>query len=574
LRIAGGAWDERRVEHPFAPLPALEPESEAYWTACREGRLEMTRCRACRWFVHPSRPVCSRCRSRDVAPQTLSGLGTVITYTVNHQRWMPGLEVPYVIAIVELVEQQNLRLTTNIVGCPPEAVRVGMPVKVRFRRVSDEISLPIFEPDDAPRPDVAALRTTPDTPPKHTDTAEVLAHPPRRVAPEERLERRAILSGVGQSAIGRRLFRTDMDLTVEAALRAIADAGLTPDDVDGIAAYPGAMGAGPPGFAGPGIVEVQDALGLSVNWYLAGIEVPGQIGPVISAALAVAAGLARHVLVYRTVSEATAAAGTGRLGIGAGSRNIGGFGAYLIPYGAMSAANWIACHAVRHMHEYGTTREQLATVALAGRKHAALNPDAVYREPLTLEQYLAARLVSWPFGLYDCDAPCDGSTAVVVSRADVARDLPHPAVRIDAVGTAMRSRPSWDQWEDLTTMASRDAGAQLWSRTDLKPTDVDTAQLYDGFSFLTLAWIEALGFCGRGESGAFVEGGRLELGGALPTNTWGGQLSGGRLHGYGFLAEAIRQLRGECGPRQVASCEVAVVANGGGPIAGCMLLTR
>jgi acetyl-CoA acetyltransferase len=123
-------------------------------------------------------------------------------------------------------------------------------------------------------------------------------------------------------------------------------------------------------------------------------------------------------------------------------------------------------------------------------------------------------------------------------------------------------------------MASRDAGAQLWSRTDLTPADVDTAQLYDGFSFLTLAWLEALGFCAKGESGAFVEGGRLELGGALPTNTWGGQLSGGRLHGYGFLAEAIRQLRGECGPRQVPDCEVAVVANGGGPIAGCMLLTR
>jgi acetyl-CoA acetyltransferase len=143
------------------------------------------------------------------------------------------------------------------------------------------------------------------------------------------------------------------------------------------------------------------------------------------------------VLVYRTVSEATAAAGTGRLGIGAGSRSIGGFGAHLIPYGAMSAANWIACHAVRHMHEYGTTREQLAAVALAGRKHAALNPDAVYREPLTLEQYLAARLVSWPFGLYDCDAPCDGSTAVIVSRADVARDLPHPAVH--AVATELGS---------------------------------------------------------------------------------------------------------------------------------------
>jgi acetyl-CoA acetyltransferase/uncharacterized OB-fold protein len=562
------------MEHPFAPLPAIEPDSEAYWTACREGRLEMTRCQACRWFVHPARPVCARCRSRDVKPEPLSGLATVVTYTVNHQRWMPGLEVPYVIAVVELVEQRGLRLTTNVVGCAPDAVRIGMPVRVTFRKLTDEISLPIFEPDDAPRADAAALRTTPDTPPKHTDTAEVLSRPPRRVTAAERLERRAVLVGVGQSAIGRRLFRTDMDLTVEAALRAIADAGLTPDDVDGIASYPGFMGAAPAGFAGPGIVDVQDALGLSVSWYQAGPEVPGQIGPVIAAALAVAAGLARHVLVYRTVSEATAAAGTGRLGIGAGSREIRGFGAYLIPYGAMSAANWIACHAVRHMHEYGTTREHLAAVALAGRAHAAHNPDAVYREPLTLDAYLDARLVSWPFGLYDCDAPCDGSTAVIVSAAEVARDLPRPAVRIEAVGTAMRSRPSWDQWEDLTTMASRDAGAQLWARTDLTPADVDTAQLYDGFSFLTLAWLEALGFCGRGESGPFVEGGRLLLGGGLPTNTWGGQLSGGRLHGFGFLAEAIRQLRGECGARQVPDCEVAVVANGGGPIAGCMLLTR
>ncbi len=562
------------MDHPFAPLPAIEPDSEAWWTACREGRLEMTRCRACRWFVHPARPVCSRCRSRDLAPEALSGLATVVTYTVNHQRWMPGLEVPYVIAIVELVEQRNLRLTTNIVGCPPDAVRIGMPVKVTFHEASDEIALPLFEPDAAPRPDVSALRTTPDTPPKATDTAEVLARPVRRVAPEERLERRAILSGVGQSAIGRRLFRTDMDLTAEAALRAIADAGLTPDDIDGIASYPGAMGAAPAGFAGPGIVEVQDALGLSVDWHLAGVEVPGQIGPVIAATMAVAAGLARHVLVYRTVSEATAAANTGRLGIGAGSRSIGGFGAYLIPYGAMSAANWLACHARRHMHEYGTTREHLAAVALAGRRHAAFNPAAIYREPMTLDDYLSARMVSHPFGLYDCDAPCDGSTAVIVSHGDVARDLPHAAARVNAVGTAMRSRPSWDQWEDLTTMASRDAGAQLWSRTDLTPSDVDTAQLYDGFSFLALAWLEALGFCGKGESGPFVEGGRIELGGALPTNTWGGQLSGGRLHGFGFLAEAIRQLRHECGERQVPDCEVAVVANGGGPVAGCMLLTR
>ena len=556
--------------HSFMPLPAIEPDTKVFWEACRDGRLAMLRCRACRWIVHPPRPVCSRCRSRDVVLEDLSGRATVVTYTVNHQRWMPGLEVPYVIAIVELVEQKGLRLTTNLVNVAPDDVRIGMPVRVLFRKMTDEISLPIFEPDDSPVP---AVERTPDRP-RVTDTEVVLARSPRRVDETERLERRAVISGMAQSQIGRRLFRTDVDLTVEAALAAIADAGLTPDDIDGIASYPGAMGAAPPGFAGPGITEVQDALGLSVDWHLAGPEGPAQISPVIAASLAVAAGLARHVLVYRTVSEATAAADTGRLGIGAGSREMRGFGAFLIPYGAMSAANWIACMAVRHMHEFGTTREQLGAIALTARRHAQLNPASIYRDPMTMEDYLGARMVTWPFGLYDCDAPCDGSTAVIVSSADVARDLPKAAVRVNAVGTAMRSRPSWDQWEDLTTMASRDAARQLWSRTDLKPADVDVAQIYDGFSFLTLAWLEALGFCAKGEGGPFVSSGRIALDGALPLNTWGGQLSGGRLHGFGFLAEAIRQLRGECGARQVKNCEVAVVATGGGPVAGCMLLTR
>ncbi|MFM7141550.1 MAG: OB-fold domain-containing protein, partial [Alphaproteobacteria bacterium] len=404
---------------PYMPLPALEPDTEFFWKAAREGRLVMMRCSACGWIVHPARPVCSRCRGRELAQHELSGRGRVVAWTVNHQRWMPGLEEPYAIAIVELAEQANLRLTTNVVDTPPERLRVDLPVRVRFREASEEIGLPVFEEDPSPE-GAAALaasraRTAPEPEPT-TATARVLAHPPRRVAPEERLERRAILSGVGQSRVGRRLMRSDMDLTAEAALAAIADAGLEPKDVDGIASYPGAMGAAPPGFAGPGIVEVQDALGLSVNWHLAGPEGSAQIAPVIAACLAVAAGLCRHALVYRTVSEATAAArgpgGGGRQGIGAGSRSIGGFGAWLIPFGAMSAANWIAVSCVRHMHEFGTKREHLGAIAVAGRKHAALNPNAVYRDPMTMDDYLAARMISWPFGLFDCDAPCDGSTAV------------------------------------------------------------------------------------------------------------------------------------------------------------------
>jgi acetyl-CoA acetyltransferase len=165
---------------------------------------------------------------------------------------------------------------------------------------------------------------------------------------------------------------------------------------------------------------------------------------------------------------------------------------------------------------------------------------------------------------------------VIVSRADSTSGLRRGPIAVEAVGTAIHGRPSWDQWDDLTTMALRDAAAMLWSRTDLRPSDVDVAELYDGFSFITMAWLEALGFCGKGQSGPFVEdGSRIALDGQVPLNTNGGQLSGGRLHGYGLLHEACLQLWGEGGDRQVPGTpEVAVAASGGGPLAGCLLLTH
>ncbi|MGP0030972.1 MAG: thiolase family protein [Acidimicrobiales bacterium] len=345
------------------------------------------------------------------------------------------------------------------------------------------------------------------------------------------------------------------------------------------------MGAGTPGFAGPTTPEVQDTLGLSLNWHDGGGEGAGQMRAVIAASLAVAAGLARHVLVYRTVSEGTAQGTGGRQGIGGmggGGRapRFGGFLQWSLPFGAVSAANWIALVGQRRVHEFGLTRQQLGQIALNGRRNAALNPHAIYTDPLTMDDYLAARMISTPLCLFDCDAPCDGSTAFVVSHRDVAGDLDHPAVQIHAVGTALRGRPSWDQFDDMTTMAARDAAASMWERTGLGPGDVDTAQLYDGFSVLAIVWLEALGFCGRGESGPFIEGGgAIARDGVIPLNTAGGQLSGGRLHGFGLIHEACLQLRGEGGQRQVVrpggrSPEVAVVGNGGGPIAGAMLLTR
>jgi acetyl-CoA acetyltransferase len=400
-------------------------------------------------------------------------------------------------------------------------------------------------------------------------------------------ERRAVISGIGQSAVGKRLGRTGLDLTIDAALAAVADAGLTLPDVDGIATYPGAGGGAGPGFSGPGTPEVQDALRLQVSWHSGGIEGAAQLAAIVNGVLAVGAGLARHVLVYRTVTESTEQGAGGRRGIGIGGGSggggsgsggvprMGGAMQWSIPFRAYSAANWLAMNAHRHFHEYGTTPEQLAMIAITARRNAVRNPMAVYRDPITLDDYFASRMVTSPFRLYDCDAPVDGSTAVIVSAADHAAAVDHPVARVEAVGTALRGRPSWDQFDDMTTMAARDAGAHLWSRTDLKPADVDVAELYDGFSFLAMAWLEALGFCGRGESGPFVEGGgRIGLDGELPLNTHGGQLSAGRLHGFGFVHEACLQLRGEAGDRQVPGAEVAAVANGGGPVAGAMLLTR
>ncbi|MET0880507.1 MAG: thiolase family protein [Acidimicrobiales bacterium] len=393
-------------------------------------------------------------------------------------------------------------------------------------------------------------------------------------------ERGAVISGVGQSQVGRRIYRDPLDLTIEGTFAALENAGLTVADIDGISTYPGALST-PPGFSGVGVTELQEALHLELNWFSGGMESPGQFGSVINAIAAVATGLCRHVVCFRTVWEASAQGDQGRASVtmgagGSGSYRADGFMQWTLPFGAPSAANWIGMMAQRHFHEFGTTREQLAQIALNARRNAQVNPKAIYRDPMTMDDYMDVRMVSEPLCLYDCDVPADGSTVVIVSAAETAGDLRRPPVKIEAVGSALHGRNSWDQFDDLTTMAARDAAAMMWERSDLTPADVDLVEAYDGFSFITLCWLEALGFCGRGEGGAFIEGGqRIARDGELPLNTQGGQLSAGRLHGYGFLHEACTQLWGEAGERQVGSDpEVAVAAAGGGPLAASLVLTR
>lgn len=388
-------------------------------------------------------------------------------------------------------------------------------------------------------------------------------------------ETRAIISGLGISSIGRRLGIAPLALTADAARQAIADAGLTVADVDGIST----MGDTPP-------TEAAAELGIDAGYLGGGFDTGGLLSPVMSAFLAVAEGRARHVLVYRTVQmvggtvlpragDAPAADGDGPSPELARAAAVMGDIGSLIAHHAYSAANWLAMHCTRHMHLYGTTKEQLGAIAVTARANAALNPLAVYRDSMTLDDYLAARPVSSPFGLYDCDVPVDGSVAVVVSAADHEADCPNPPVRVAAMGGSPGSG-GWINRPDYPKMASVEAAHEMWSRTDLTPADIDVAELYDGFTFLTIAWLEALGICADGEGGPFVEGGRrIARDGQLPLNTYGGQLSAGRMHGYWVLHEACLQLRRAAGERQVpGEPEVAVVSAGGGPIAGCILLTR
>ena len=384
------------------------------------------------------------------------------------------------------------------------------------------------------------------------------------------------ITGIGQSEIGRPSLRSAMQLTVDAALEAMRDAGVKAGDIDGIACWPGDNDNGNP-FSPVGPLALKSVLGLETRWYGGGYEAPGPLAALIHAAMAVASGLCRHVLVFRTITEASARL-TDRNAASLANKTSGRDGSYFwqwyTPFNVRSAVNLIAMYAQRHFHEYGTTSEQLGWIPVTMRQHAGLNPKAIYREPLSIDAYLSSRIISSPLRLLDCDVHCDASTALIVSAPDAARDLPNRPIRIEAVGSALSQPWSWDQIS-LTEMATADVGRMLWSETDFRPSDVDTAQLYDGFSILTLMWLEGLGFCGKGEGGNFVEGGaRIQRDGQLPLNTNGGQLSGGRTHGLGYVHEACTQLWARAGDRQIRKHDVAVCSAGGGPLGGAVLLVR
>jgi acetyl-CoA acetyltransferase/uncharacterized OB-fold protein len=536
-------------------LPALNDVGDFYWRSGADGVLRIAWCKKCAVHLHPSTEVCPSCLGTEIDPIAIPGEAIVVACTENRQAWLPGHPPPYVVAIVALTVAPQVRLTTNIVGCAPNEVVVGMPVRVRFEQHA-EVWLPLFEPV----PDGTPIPIVDELPPRSRASA---------ISRGEKFEDKVAITGIGQSALGRRLPQSSLVLTLTACGAAIDDAGLSRDDIDGICGYPGSEGL--PGVSDGGVRAVERVLHLRPVWHCGMHEVPGQTGNLIAAMLAIAAGLCRHVLCFTNFSQARRPGVRG----GAADGRISGELAWQLPYGAASPANWIALYASNYLARYHLERQVLAGVAIAARQHAARNPLAIYAEPLTLEDYLSARLISWPFGLYDCDVPCDGAMAVVISRRDIASDLRHRPVLVESVGTQITEHQSWDQHGLTHQRNVFGPASHLWSRTDLTPADIDVALLYDGFTFNVFSWLEGLGFCAPGEAAEFIAGGaRIGPGGSLPLNPHGGQLAAGRTNGYGNVLEAVHQLRGHAGPRQVDHARVAVVSSGGGIPASCMLLSQ
>ena len=379
------------------------------------------------------------------------------------------------------------------------------------------------------------------------------------------LKDKACIVGVGESAFTRGSGKTELGLMLDASTRAIADAGLKPHDIDGI--------IGPP--LGAASEHIAANLGIEDMRYATTVHMGGA-SPVVSlqsAAMAIASGVATNVLIpvgwngysSNPVRGGGARADTGEKPMPATNPLQNTIGAFYLPYGATVPVQWYAWLATRHQQLYGTPFEAMGAIAVAERKHAQLNEKAMMRgRPLTLEDYLAARWVSYPFRLFDCCLETDAACAIVVTSAERAKDLKHAPVYISGVAEGhpypaddIPARP------DPFVIGLTFAAPKAFAMAGVTHKDIDFLEVYDCFTYVVMLQIEAMGFCKRGEVKDFVTGGRIELGGELPLNTHGGLLSEAHVWGTNHIVEAARQLRHECGPRQVADAEVGLVTGWG-----------
>jgi acetyl-CoA acetyltransferase len=365
----------------------------------------------------------------------------------------------------------------------------------------------------------------------------------------------AAIAGVATFGCGEAPGFTDMELLARSARAAVADAGMKMSDIDGLCTASAGAAMWP--------LPVVEYLGINPR-YIDGTMLGGSsfIAHLLPAMQAIRSGQCSAVLVCYGSAQRTST--LGRREIGQARRHLDPQ-PYEHPYEPMFPVSAYALAASRHMHEFGTTREQLADVAVAARAWAQLNPEAFMREPLTRADVLASRMVSDPLSVRDCCLVTDGGGAYVLVSAERAKNLPKKPVYVLGNATAVWNRQI-SSMPDLTVTAASQSGREAFAMAGLGPKDMDVVQLYDAFTINTILFLEDLGFCPKGEGGRFVADGAIAPGGKLPVNTNGGGLSCVHPGMYGIFAliEAVRQLRGECGERQVANAKTAVAHGNGG----------
>ena len=371
------------------------------------------------------------------------------------------------------------------------------------------------------------------------------------------LRGKVAIAGVGQAGLGQATGFSEMEILVQAAHRAVSDAGLTMQDIDGITTASVASTMW--------VMPVIEHLGIKPTFIdstmIGGSSFVAHLMPAIHA---LESGQCNAVLVCYGSTQRTSTLSRAVIG---NMRKQMDPQPYESPYNPLNPLSSYALVAARHMHEYGTTRENFAEVAVAARKWAQLNPEALMRDPLSIEDVLNAKMVSDPLTVRDCCLVTDGAGAFVLVRADRAKSLKQKPVYVLGNSTAIWNRQI-SSMHDLTVTAAQQSGRIAFEMAQVKPSDIDVVELYDAFTINTILFLEDLGFCKKGEGGAFVSGGRIAPGGELPVNTNGGGLSCTHpgMYGIFIMIEAVRQLRGSCDERQVKDAKLAVVHGNGGTL--------
>lgn len=374
-------------------------------------------------------------------------------------------------------------------------------------------------------------------------------------------EREAVVVGIGRTSFSRESGRTPLAMAAEAARRALADAGIPAHEVDGVLDFHtnDSAAAADVGRA-IGALDLGVALDLSGGGNIA-VTVVGQ------AVAAVQAGHCTTAVVFRSFN--------GRSGNRYGTKasvqlrsdlQFAALSGYVVP------SMWLAAFGQRQRHVYGVTDEDYGHIAITTRQHAVANEHAMQRKPLDMDTYLASPWINEPFRMLDCCLETDGAVALVITTLDRAKDLPQTPIRVVGFGEAHTNGGSWTGgFPDYSEMYSAYAAKRLWNSTDLRPSDMDLALMYDCFTATTFATVGDFGFCDKGETGAFYAEGRATYGGDVVINPHGGLLSEGYIHGLNHHYEAVLQLRAQAGVRQVENATNALVTAGAGPGGGALI---